>query len=125
MRGIVSKAFQGVPDARSIAGLVDSSQHPDTAISLTFSDGVVHVTRDRSGDWTITAGLSLASDRLGSLTKRLGELGFFEGTEQSGMVYHLWTTALEEAVGGRHVAEEKLLGVLKTFQTSSFPSYIG
>lgn len=116
---------QGVPDTRSVAGLVDSALHPGREISLAFSDGVVHVTRDQSGDWTITAGLSLVSDRLGSLTKRLHELGFFEGTEQSGIVYHLWTSALEEALDGRQVAEEKLLDVLKTFQTPISPSYIG
>lgn len=125
MRTTVSRIAQGVPDAKSVAGIVDSSIHAGGAISLAFSDSVVYVAQDRSGDWTITAGLSLASDRMGMLTKKLGELGFFEGTEQSGMVYHLWTSALEEGFDGRHVAEEKLLGVLKTFQTSSFPSYIG
>jgi hypothetical protein len=111
-------------DPLSMAGLVDSSLRPGGSISLTFSDGVVHVMLDQTGDWTITAGLSVLSDRLLSLTKSLEELGFFQAAEQGGMVYHLWTSALKEHYDNRNRAGETLLRVLKSFQVSSVPSYI-
>ena len=115
----------GAYDPLSMAGLVDSSLKPGGSISLTFSDGIVHVMLDQTGDWTITAGLSVLSDRLLSLTRSLEELGFFQAAEQGGMVYHLWTSALKEHDSDRSKAEETLLRVLKSFQSSTVPSYIG
>jgi hypothetical protein len=112
-------------DPLSMAGLVDSSLRPGGSISLTFSDGIVHVMLDQTGDWTITAGLSVLSERLLSLTTSLKELGFFQAAEQGGMVYHLWTSALKEHYSDRSEAEETLLRVLKSFQASFVPSYIG
>ena len=116
---------QGTFDPLSMTGLVDSSLKPGGSISLTFSDGIVHVMLDQTGDWTITAGLSVLSDRLLSLSRSLEELGFFQAAEQGGMVYHLWTSALKEHYADRSKAEETLLSVLKSFQSSSVPSYIG
>jgi len=116
---------QETHDPMSMAGLLDSSLRPGGSIALTFSDGIVHVMLDQTGDWTITAGLSVLSDRLLPLTRSLEELGFFQAAEQGGMVYHLWTSALREHYSGRSKAEETLLRVLKSFQTSSVPSYIG
>ncbi len=92
---------------------------------MAFSDGIVHVTLDQRGDWTIAAGLSLVSDRLQRLTKTLEDLGFFQATEQAGMIYHLWTTALGDEEDNRVMAEETLLKVLKSFQSHEVPSYIG
>src|SRR5213080_5473540 len=109
---------QGAYDPASIAGMVDSSLRPGGAISLAFSDGIVHVMLDQTGDWTITAGLSVLSDRLLPLTRSLEELGFFQAAEQGGMVYHLWTSALKEHYSDRSKAEETLLRVLKSFQSS-------
>ena len=116
---------QGVFDPLSMAGLVDSSLKPGGSISLAFSDGIVHVMLDQTGDWTITAGLSVLSDRLISLTRSLEELGFFQAAEQGGIIYHLWTSALKEHYADRSTAEETLLRVLKSFQACSVPSYIG
>ena len=122
----VSRLVHGVADPVSIAGMVDSSLRPGGAISLAFSDGVVHVMLDQTGDWTITAGLSVLSDRLLPLTRALEDMGFFQATEQAGMVYHVWTSALhEDWHDDRNIAEETLLGVLKSFQSHSTPSYIG
>src|SRR2546426_11738528 len=112
-------------DPLSMAGLVDSSLRPGGSISLTFSDGIVHVMLDQTGDWTITTGLSVLSDRLLSLSRSLEELGFFQAAEQGGMVYHLWTSALKDHYADKSTAEETLLRVLRTFQASSVPSYIG
>ena len=112
-------------DPLSIAGLVDSSLRPGGSISLTFSDGIVNVMLDQTGDWTITAGLSILSDRMLQLARSLEELGFFQAAEQGGMIYHLWTSALKEHHADRSTAEETLLRVLKSFQASSVPRYIG
>ena len=112
-------------DPLSMAGLVDSSLRPGGSISLAFSDAIVHVMLDQTGDWTITAGLSILSDRMLQLSRSLEELGFFHAAEQGGMIYHLWTSALKEHYTDRSTAEETLLGVLKSFQASSVPNYIG
>ena len=108
-----------------VAGLTQGTLQPGGSVSLAFSDGVVHVTLDRTGDWTITAGLSVVSDRLVRLSKVLEDLGFFNATEQSGMIYHLWTTALGDENDNRVIAEETLLTVLESFQSREVPSYIG
>src|SRR6058998_3280259 len=121
----VSRLVQGIVDPVSIAGMVDSSLRPGGAISLAFSDGVVHVMLDQTGDWTITAGVSVLSDRLLPLTRSLEDLGFFQATEHAGIVYHLWTSALHKDNENRNVAEETLLRVLKSFQSHSAPRYIG
>jgi len=121
----VLRLVHGVADPVSIAGLVDSSLRPGGAISLTFSDGIVHVMLDQTGDWTITAGLSVLSDRLVPLTRSLEEIGFFQATEQGGVTYHLWTSALTNDNDNRNTAEETLLKVLKSFQSHHSPNYIG
>ena len=120
----MSRLVQGLGDPVSIAGLIDSSLRPSGAISLAFTDGVVHVMLDKSGDWTITAGLSIVSDRLLPLTRALENLGFFQATEEAGIVYHLWTSALHEDQDNRNIAEETLLRVLKSFQSHPAPGYI-
>src|SRR5689334_9970955 len=117
---MTARALRLVPgrsDPLSVIGLVDSYLRPGGTISLTFADGVVHVMLDQMGDWTITAGLSLLSDRLVPLTKALEGLGFFHAIEESGMVYHLWTSAVDENHDSRNTAEETLLRVLKSFQS--------
>ena len=119
----VSRLVQRSEDTSSIARLVDSTLKPGCAISLAFSDGVIHVILDQIGDWTITAGVSTSSDRLLKLTRSFEELGFFQATEEDGMIYHLWTSALEEN-HDRSRAEETLLKVLKCVQVPFVPSYI-
>ena len=109
----------------NVTRLTQGSLQPGGSVSLAFSDGVVQVTLDRTGDWTITAGLSVVSDRLVRLSKVLEDLGFFHATEQSGMIYHLWTTSLGDENDNRVIAEETLLKVLKLFQSREVPSYIG
>jgi hypothetical protein len=123
MTAQASRLAPGIADPLSIAGMIDSSLRPGGAISLAFSDGVVHVMLDQTGDWTITAGLSVVSDRLVPLTKSLHDLGFFQATEEGGMVYHLWTSALNDN-DSRNTAEETLLKVLKSFQLHYSPNYI-
>jgi hypothetical protein len=123
MTARASRLVPDIADPLSVAGMIDSSLRPGGAISLAFSDGVIHVMLDQTGDWTITAGLSVLSDRLVPVTRALEELGFFQAAEQAGMVYHLWTSALHDN-DSRSTAEETLLRVLKTFQSHYSPSYI-
>lgn len=121
----IPKLARDGEDRRTVEDLVDSSMRPDGAISLTFRDGIVHIMLDQSGDWTITAGLSMFSDRLAQITRSLEQLGFFQAAEQEGMIYHLWTSALAKNAEERETAEVTLLGVLKSFETSFTPKYIG
>ena len=115
-RGLANRIPTGI--------LTNGSLPPGGSISMAFSDGIIHVTLDQTGDWTITAGLSAYSDRLLHLTKTLEDLGFFHAAEQAGVIYHLWTTALGEESDNRVLAEETLLKVLKSFQAQEHPSYI-
>ncbi len=109
----------------STASFLDASLRPGTRISIAFSDGIVNVILDQLGDWTISAGLSARSDRLVSLVRTLEKLGFFRATENEGLIYLFWTSALQGNQDSRIAAEETLLRVLKSFQASSTPSYIG
>ena len=91
---------------------------------MSFADGVVHVMLDHSGDWTITAGVSVFSDRMSSLKEMLEKQGFFQAAEESGMVYLIWTSAMLEASNGFDLVEETLLKILESFQSYESPSYI-
>jgi hypothetical protein len=124
MTETVSTHSRTIADPAAFAGLVDASLQPGGAISLTFTDGVLNITLDQAGDWTIAVGLSMLSRRLEYLTKSLADLGFFHATEQGGMVYHLWTSALDGDRTDRDNAELTLLKVLMTFHNPPAPSYI-
>ena len=91
---------------------------------MSFADGVVHVMLDQSGDWTITAGVSVYSDRLLKLRGMLEKQGFFQAAEEAGMVYLIWTSALLEESNGYSHVEETLLNILESFQSYASPSYI-
>ena len=121
----VPKLAREAEDRRIVEDLVDASTRPDGAISLTFPDGIVQIMLDQSGDWTITAGLSVFSDRRVEISRLLEQLGFFQATEQDGMIYHLWTSALAKDAEERDTAEMTLLEVLKSFHTLFTPQYIG
>ena len=121
----ITRPIQETGGRQTIEDLVDASTRPDGAISLTFPDGVLHIMLDQSGDWTITAGLSMYSDRLAQLTSSLERLGFFQAAEQDGVIYHLWTSAFNTTIEERDDTEATLLEVLKTFQTTVTPRYIG
>jgi hypothetical protein len=109
----------------SVEGLVNESLKPGGSVYLTLNDAVVNVVLDQRGDWTITVGISTKSDRLDRLANQLGILGFFPGTENEGILYYMWTSALREKTPDTRVlAEETLVRVLKTFEDRSGSSYI-
>jgi hypothetical protein len=107
-----------------VEGLVNQSLKPGGSVYLTFNDAVVNVVLDQRGDWTITVGVSGRSDRLRSLVDSLETLGFFPGTENEGILYFLWTSALRQGQDIRGLAEDTLVRVLKSFEERSGSSYI-
>ena len=119
-----SSIGQSIADPATAVGFADSSLHPGGAITMSFADGVVHVMLDHSGDWTITAGVSVFSNRLSRLKQMLEKHGFFQAAEESGMVYLIWTSTLLGDSDGSNVVEETLLGILESFQSYESPSYI-
>lgn len=108
----------------SVEGLVNQSLKPGGSVYLTFNDAIVNVVLDQRGDWTITVGVSNRSDRLRSLVGSLETLGFFPGTENEGILYFLWTSALRQGQDVRVLAEDTLVRVLKSFEERSGSSYI-
>jgi hypothetical protein len=108
----------------SLEGFGNQSLKPGGSVSLTLSDTIVNIVLDKAGDWTITVGVSSRSDRLGAMKSLLGNLGFFQGTESDGMLYFLWTSALLQSRDSRSLAEDTLVHVLKSVESSWSPTYI-
>ncbi len=108
----------------SVESLVNESLKPGGSVYLTLNDAIVNVVLDRGGDWTITVGLSTRSDRLRSIINSLERLGFFPGTENEGILYFLWTSALRQSPDNRLLAEDTLVRVLKSFEDRTGSTYI-
>ncbi len=93
-------------------------------VSFRLSEGTVNVVRDESGDWTIMVGVATRSERFSSITFSLERLGFFRGAENDGMLYFVWTSALEENDTGRILVETTLADTLRVIQITKNASYI-
>ena len=119
-----NRLVQIPPDPASITSFVETSIRPGSSVLLAFSEATVNIFLDRTGDWTITLGLSTKTSRISSLTGQLEELGFFKATEDEGTVYFLWTSALLGLLHIRQYAEEKLLTALTVLQNNTPLSYI-
>ncbi len=119
-----NRLVQISPDPASITSFVETSIRPGSSVLLAFSEATVNIFLDRTGDWTITLGLSTKTSRTSSLASQLEELGFFQATEDAGTVYFLWTSALLGLLDTRHYAEEKLLAALTVLQSDTPLSYI-
>ncbi len=91
-------------------------------VSFKLSEGTVNVIRDQSGDWTIMVGVSTRSERLSSIMFSLEGMGFFKGAENDGMLYFVWTSALEE--DGRVSVEATLTDALRLVEMPRGTSYI-
>src|SRR5437879_271837 len=83
-----SRLDPGLADPRSLATIVDASLKRGSSLSIALSDATVGVSLDKLGDWTITVGLSLRSDRFRQMTSSLERLGFFQATENEGRHLH-------------------------------------
>jgi len=119
-----SRLDPGLADPRSLATIVDASLKRGSSLSIALSDATVGVSLDKLGDWTITVGLSLRSDRFRQMTSSLERLGFFQATENEGSIYMLWTSLLSEVGDVRTTAEQTLLRALTVLQAPSVSPYI-
>ena len=119
-----SRLDPGLADPRFLATIVDASLKRGSSLSIALSDATVGVSLDKLGDWTITVGLSLRSDRFRQMTSSLERLGFFQATENEGSIYMLWTSLLSEVGDVRTTAEQTLLQALKVLQETTVSLYI-
>ncbi|OLD02254.1 hypothetical protein AUG19_07715 [archaeon 13_1_20CM_2_54_9] len=119
-----NRLVQIPPDPASITSFVETSIRPGSSVMLAFSEATMNIFLDRTGDWTITLGLSTKNSRMSSLAGQLEELGFFRATEDEGTVYFLWTSALLGLLDTKHYAEEKLLAALTILQRNTPLCYI-
>ena len=111
-------------DPQTISTLVENSLKKRSSLSFGSSEATVNVSLDRFGDWTIMVGLFPRSDNAASLVFSLEALGFFRATENNGIVYFLWTSALEEPVDARGLVEAKLFETLRAVQRTVRTQYI-
>src|SRR5262245_19193231 len=114
----------GSRDLRSLSSMINASLKRRSGLSISLSDATIGVSLDKIGDWTITVGLSLSSDRFHLMASSLEGLGFFQATENEGSVYMIWTSLLSEVGDVRVAAEHVLLNALKILETTRVSSYI-
>ena len=111
-------------DKRPSTSIIGTSLRPGNNLTLNLPKGVVTVSLDHLGDWTITIGLPAGTDKTNRLTNALTSLGFFQAAESEGIAYLLWTSAFEEPSDARELAELVLFKALRTIQETSVASYI-
>lgn len=111
-------------DARSTTSIIGKDLRRGNNLTLNLPKGVVTVSLDHLGDWTITIGLPAGTDKTSHLTTALTNLGFFQAAESEGVAYLLWTSAFEEHSDAREHVELVLFRALKTIQGAPVSSYI-
>src|SRR5438445_4413302 len=105
------------PPSNSIIG---RGIRPGNNLTLNLPKGIVTVSLDHLGDWTITIGLPAGTDKTSRITTALTKLGFLHAAESEGVAYLLWTSAFEEHSDARELAEQVLFNALKTSVTFSW-----
>src|SRR5437879_12299549 len=70
------------PPSNSIIG---RGIRPGNNLTLNLPKGIVTVSLDHLGDWTITIGLPAGTDKTSRLTTALTNLGFFHAAESEGV----------------------------------------
>lgn len=100
--------------------ILGTKLQPGNNLTLNLARGVVTVSLDQLGDWTITVGIG-SSDTAQELrlAEQLGKLGFFHAAESGGVAYFLWTSAFEESSNPKQQAEQVLFKTLNTIQGGS------
>jgi hypothetical protein len=115
----------GIPrDTRPSSSILGTNLRPGNNLTLNLPKGVVTVSLDHLGDWTITIGLPAGTDKTSRLTAALTNLGFFQAAESEGVAYLLWTSAFEEPSDARGLAEHVLFKALRTIQEAPVSTYI-
>ena len=93
-------------------------------MAIILADSRIGVNLDTRGDWTISIGLSLKSDRFRSISLGLESIGFFHATENEGTNYFLWTSVLTMAENARTATEQVLAQAVKILQATPVSQYI-
>ena len=93
-------------------------------MSMSLGDSTIGVNLDSRGDWTISIGLSLKSDRFHPISSGLEALGFFQATEDQGTSYFLWTSLLTLMENPRSATERVLSLALRIVQATPVSQYI-
>src|SRR5437879_12808173 len=101
------------PPSNSIIG---RGIRPGNNLTLNLPKGIVTVSLDHLGDWTITIGLPAATDKTSRITTALTNLGFFHAAESEGVAYLLWPSSFEQQSDARQLAEQVLFKHPKTIQ---------
>ncbi len=115
---------KGPSSSQAVSLLLDRPLRPGANVSFRLSEGTVNVIRDQSGDWTIMVGVSTKSERFSSIMFSLERMGFFRGAENDGMLYFVWTSALEEDGRGRESVEVTLTNALRAVEMTRGTTYI-
>ena len=111
-------------DTRPSKSIIGAGLRPGNNLTLNLPKGIVTVSLDHLGDWTITIGLPAGTDKTSRITTALTNLGFFHAAESEGVAYLLWTSAFEEHSDARELAEQVLFKALKTIQDPTVSTYI-
>ena len=117
-------ATSRIASARTLRSVIDSALEHRSNVPITFPDSLVGVSVDTRGDWTITVGLSIKSDRFNFAASRLEKLGFFQATENEGSSYFLWTSLLTETENPKITTEQVLAQTVRILQGTPASHYI-
>lgn len=113
-----------VANSGTLKGVIDSSLKRGSGLSIALSDATIGVSLDTRGDWTISVGLSLRSDRFHEASLGLERLGFFQAAENEGASYLLWTSILTGTENVRSATEQVLAEAMKILQAPPISAYI-
>ena len=117
-------ASSSIVSARTLRNVLDSALERKSNVPITFPDSLIGVSVDTRGDWTITVGLSIKSDRFNSIAAGLEKIGFFQATENEGSCYFLWTSLLVESDNANATTEQVLAQAVMILQAPSVSQYI-
>lgn len=118
------EAHSRLTNPRTLKSVIDSALDGGSGKSIILADSRIGVNLDTRGDWTISVGLSLTSDRFRPISLGLERLGFFQATENEGTSYFLWTSLLTLAENARTVTEQVLAQAVKILQATPVSQYI-
>jgi hypothetical protein len=117
-------ASSRIANLRTLKSVIDSALERKSSMSITLADSAISVSLDTRGDWTISIGLSLKSDRFHLISTRLEGIDFFQATENDGTSYFLWTSLLTQTENVRIATEQVLARAVKILQALPVSPYI-
>ena len=118
------EAGSRITSARTLRSVLDSALEHRSNVPIAFPNSLIGVSVDNRGDWTITVGLSIKSDRLDFAASGLEKIGFFRATENEGSCYFLWTSLLTETENPKTTTEQVLGQAVRILQETRASQYI-